>query len=49
MYAQVIGVQDGPADLEAGSSHLLDKVVSAADATPGVHGTWLADRESGER
>jgi hypothetical protein len=49
MYAQVIRFDDNPEELAAGMEHVIDEVVPAADATPGVRGLWLVDRESGER
>ncbi len=49
MYAQILRFQDSPRDLEDGISHVREEVVPAAEATPGVAGLWLVDRESGER
>jgi hypothetical protein len=49
MYAQIVKFQDGPPDLEDGIAHVLDEVVPAAEATPGVTGLWLVDRTTGER
>ena len=49
MYAVVSRFQDGPTDLEAGISHVIDEVVPAATALDGARGLWLVDRESGER
>ena len=49
MYAMVTRFKDGPEDLEAGISHVLDEVIPAARAADGARGLWLVDRESGER
>ena len=49
MYAQIVRFQDGPQELEDGIAHVLDEVVPAAEATPGVTGLWLVERTTGER
>ena len=49
MYAQIVRFQDDPQDLEDGISHVREEVVPAAEATAGVAGLWLVDRETGER
>jgi hypothetical protein len=49
MYAQIVRFQDDPQDLEDGIAHVLEEVVPAAGATPGVTGLWLVDRATGER
>jgi hypothetical protein len=49
MHAMVTTFKDSEADLADGIEHVHDEVVPAAEATAGVHGTWLVDRETGER
>jgi hypothetical protein len=50
MLAMVTTFKDSEADLADGISHVREEVVPAAEATAGVlQGTWLVDRETGER
>ena len=49
MYAQVVSFKDGPQDLEDGIAHVVDEVLPVAEATEGVRGVWLVDRDTGER
>jgi hypothetical protein len=49
MHAIVITFKDSETDLADGIEHVRDEVVPAAEATDGVQGVWLVDRETGER
>ena len=49
MHAMVTTFKDSEADLADGIEHVRDEVVPAAEATAGVQGIWLVDRETGER
>ena len=49
MYAQIVTFQETPDEIDAGIAHVLDDVIPALEAAPGLTGVWLANRESGKR
>jgi hypothetical protein len=49
MYAQVITFDETPEAVEHGIEHVLEDVVPAVEASDGVTGLWLVDRERGKR
>ena len=49
MYAQIVTFQETPEHVDAGIAHVLDDVIPALEAAPGLTGVWLANRESGKR
>ncbi|HSQ28937.1 MAG TPA: nuclear transport factor 2 family protein [Gemmatimonadaceae bacterium] len=49
MYAQIVTFQETPEQVEAGIAHVLDDVIPALEAAPGLTGIWIANRESGKR
>jgi SnoaL-like protein len=49
MYAQVVTFQESPEQVQAGIDHVLDDVIPALEAAPGLQGLWLVDREHGKR
>ena len=49
MYAQIVTFQETPEQIDAGIAHVLDDVIPALEAAPGLTGVWLANRESGKR
>lgn len=49
MYAQIVTFQETPEQIDAGIAHVLDDVIPALEAAPGLTGVWVANRESGKR
>jgi len=49
MIAQVMTFEGSPEENEAGMEHVLDEVVPAARATPGVHAIWLVSPDRTRR
>jgi hypothetical protein len=49
MYAQVVTFEESPEQVQAGIDHVLDDVIPALEASPGLSGLWLVDREHGTR
>jgi hypothetical protein len=50
MFGQVITFENEiPEQVDQGVEHVLDEVVPAMKAAPGLIGVWLVDRESGTR
>lgn len=49
MFAQVVTFEERPEHVQAGIDHVLDDVIPALEASPGLSGLWLVDREHGKR
>jgi len=49
MYAQIVTFQETPEQVDAGIAHVLDDVIPALEAAPGLTGVWVANRETGKR
>lgn len=50
MFAMVLSFDaESPEALTAGIEHVKEEVIPALAETGGVHGWWLADRDSGRR
>ena len=49
MYAQVVTFEESADQVQAGIDHVLDDVIPALEAAPGLTGLWLVDREHGKR
>jgi len=49
MFAQVIRFEETPEQLDAGIHHVVEEVIPPLQASLGLHGYWLVNRETGTR